>query len=311
MNLQRYSDLFDDEDTATATLGFDQDGATAIRPDSVPSLQGHRVGPCTLLGLLAEGSHGRLYRARRVDTGTRMVVQFLNQPDADAYDLGRTPLKHTSLWPLQGAGTYAGQDYLLSPELQAPALFEFDMADERSVHESVRLLLQVTDALALLHRYGLLHLRLSPANVRIVRQQAILMDMGTSRYLHGRSTISWAGPTQHTPWLAPEQRECGSRVSKQTDVYGLGALLLAAVSAQSPASFDGLPLDAWRERAPLVPKAILHICARALQPEPSLRYPDAAAMALDLRQFATRIRTPSQRTGWSDRVWHRLQQALR
>lgn len=312
MNLPVYAERFDDQDASLRSRDFARNiDTTPHAPPHEPSLQGHRVGPCALLGLLAEGSRGRLYRARRIDTGARMVVQFLDQSDADAYDLRRTPIQHPSLWPVQGAGTYAGRPYLLCPELQAPALFEFDMADERTVQESVRLLLQIVDAVAVLHRHGLLHLRLSPSNVRIVRQHAILMDVGTSRYLHGRSSISWAGPAQHTPWLAPEQRDLGTRVGKYTDVYGLGALLLAAVSAQSPASFDGLPLEAWRERAPLVPNTVLQICTRALQTEPSLRYADAAAMALDLRQYVARIRNPSRRTGWSDRVWQRLQAALR
>ncbi|AVP99329.1 hypothetical protein C7S18_20095 [Ahniella affigens] len=311
MNLQRYSDQFDDSDVIAHSSPLEANAHRTNGRDSAPNLQGQRIGPCTLLGVLAEGSRGWLYRARRVDNGARMVVQFLDQPDADLYDLRRTPLQHSSLWPVQGAGTYAGRSYLLSPELVAPALFEFDLADERSVNESVRLLLPVIDAVAVLHRHGLLHLRLSPANVRIVRQHAVLMDVGTSRYLHGRSNVGWSGPSQHTPWLAPEQRDIGTRVSKQTDVYGLGLLLLAAVSAQSPAAFDGLPREAWRERAPLVPNAVWQICMRALQPEPSERFPDAAAMALDLRQYTTRIRSPSPRNGWSDRVWQRLQQALR
>lgn len=274
------------------------------------SLQGQRVGPCALLGVLAEGRLGRLYRARRIDTGARAVVQFLNQPDADAYDLRRTPIQHPYLWPVSGEGSYAGLSYLLMPELQAPIWLEVDDLSARPLPEALRIMLQISEAVATLHRIGLLHLHLSAANVRLLGTQPVLMDLGSCRYLHGRSSMVWAGPTHDSPWLAPEQRQPGSRVSKQTDVYALGALLLAAVSAHLPEAFDGLTPAEWRNRLPLLPSAVRAICRRALTPEPSLRHPDAAAFALELHHYRQRLGAPKSRAAWSDRIWQRVQRVF-
>ena len=94
-------------------------------------------------------------------------------------------------------------------------------------------------------------------------------------------------------WMAPEQEEAMKAVSlgqavpksvdHRADIYALGLLLRDALRIPSP-SVDGTP-GTWRSsRDPRVSTGLTDIVAKCLATQPSARYPDAAALADDLRR---------------------------
>ena len=113
-----------------------------------------------------------------------------------------------------------------------------------SLPDVAELGLQLTSVLAYLHAHDWLHLDVKPANVVVDHGRAVLIDLSMA-----------ARPGDGTPgagtrgYLAPEQaRGCG--LSTATDVWGLGATLLEALTGEVPFGDEGT----WdsRRRWPIV-----------------------------------------------------------
>lgn len=104
--------------------------------------------------------------------------------------------------------------------------------------------LQLSSVLGYLHRHDWLHLDLKPANVVVDHGKTVLLDLG----LAGRPGPCVAGAGTRG-YLAPEQAR-GDRVGPATDVWGLGVVLLEALSGEAPYG-DEATWDS-RRRWPLV-----------------------------------------------------------
>ena len=88
--------------------------------------------------------------------------------------------------------------------------------------------LHLCSAVHYLHRHGILHLDLKPSNIVSERQLAKILDLSIARP-PGRAKRG-AGTRQY---MAPEQVR-GELVSPATDVWGIGAVLFEAVTANTP-----------------------------------------------------------------------------
>jgi len=96
-------------------------------------------------------------------------------------------------------------------------------------------------------------------------------------------------------YMAPEQVEGGRDVTVQTDVYALGALLYEILAGRPPHVGESIPevygkisrAEAAPPRTidPTVPWELDAIALRALEKDPSRRYPTAQAFAEDLRRY--------------------------
>jgi serine/threonine protein kinase len=104
--------------------------------------------------------------------------------------------------------------------------------------------LQLTSVLGYLHSHEWLHLDVKPANVVVDHGRAVLIDLSlAARPGDGRPGAGTRG------YLAPEQAR-GVGLSAATDVWGLGATLLEALTGEVPFGDEGT----WdsRRRWPIV-----------------------------------------------------------
>lgn len=127
---------------------------------------------------------------------------------------------------------------------------------------------QVVGALAHLHRRGVVHHDLRPANVLVAPgPRAVLLDLGAAVAAGGPRR---AGVYGAPGWLAPERlRDPPSPASPLVDIYAAGALLHAMTAGAAP-------------------PALAHLAVAACDPDPELRaaaLPSAEALLARLEEL--------------------------
>ncbi len=156
--------------------------------------------------------------------------------------------------------------------------------------EAIDVVVQVGRGLQALHRRGLLHRDVKPANVLFRStedgERALLSDLGLGKSLDEVSRITIPGGTPS--YVAPEQA-MGERLDPRADQYSLGAVAYAALTGQSPHKVSGLRAAGQVEAPPrpselgvAVPDRIEDAILRALEPDRERRWPDVATFTREL-----------------------------
>jgi serine/threonine protein kinase len=160
------------------------------------------------------------------------------------------------------------------------------------VNRRLPLFLKIVEAVAAAHAAGLVHRDLKPDNILVDRMgEPIIVDFGLAR-----SQANGGHTTGGTPgYAAPEQFEPGEAIGATADVYALGTIMFEMLADRLPfaaPSVSELLRKVKEEDPPLpetyapdVPWPLQRVCLVAVERDPSRRYPDAHAMALDLRRF--------------------------
>jgi len=151
-------------------------------------------------------------------------------------------------------------------------------------------LVQLADALDALHRLGLMHRDLHPANVRITSTgRVVLLDVGTLPELGARHDPARpVGPVSHA---APELGEA-LPLAPASDWYAVGVLLFEALTGDLP--FSGAGRDAFVRKQTIsapspallvrgVPDDLDALCTALLATSPRLRATGDAIRALTSR----------------------------
>ncbi|GAB2635650.1 hypothetical protein GCM10009743_08650 [Kribbella swartbergensis] len=156
--------------------------------------------------------------------------------------------------------------------------------------EAVDVVVQVGRGLQALHRRGLLHRDVKPANVLFRStdegERAVLSDLGLGKSLDDVSRITMPGGTPS--YVAPEQA-MGERLDERADQYSLGAVAYAALTGRSPHQVDGLGAASRVTAAPPpstlgfdLPDNVDAAIVRALDPDREKRWPDVQAFTREL-----------------------------
>ncbi|HVZ45077.1 MAG TPA: AAA family ATPase [Ramlibacter sp.] len=188
------------------------------------------------------------------------------------------------LLPMRDAGADTLAERLRAGPLETDAL--------------VALALRLASTLAAVHRAGVVHCDIHPANVLLAAtQDAVLIDFDRSVTADRETSPPHEPPLAHTlAYLAPEQTgRTGRAVDQRTDLYALGATLYEAATGRLPfdatdalqAIHDHLVREplAPRRLDPRVPAALSDIIVRLLAKAPERRYQSAEGLLADLRRL--------------------------
>ncbi|MGC4948023.1 serine/threonine-protein kinase [Streptomyces sp. DT224] len=132
----------------------------------------------------------------------------------------------------------------------------------------------LAEALAAIHRCGLVHRDLKPGNIIMAADGPRVLDFGIARALES-TRLTATGVAFGTPgFLAPEQAQ-GLEVGAPADVFALGAVLVAAAggSAFGAGTPMGLMYRSVHEAPDLgaVPEGVRDVVASCLEKEPARR----------------------------------------
>ncbi len=102
------------------------------------------------------------------------------------------------------------------------------------VDEAVDYILQVCDALEVVHRAGYIHRDIKPDNIiHCADGRLVLIDFGAARHFVANQTATYT--VMLTPsYAAPEQYSSAGRLDPRTDIYGLAATLYHLVTGVPP-----------------------------------------------------------------------------
>lgn len=192
------------------------------------------------------------------------------------------------------AGDFSRQPYLVMDFVAGRSLYERMPDAPLPPEEVARFGAAVATALADLHRQGVLHLDVKPANVIIQDDgTAVLVDFGLARHLRLPDLLAeeFRVPIGTAPYMAPEQ-VLRARDDPRSDIFALGAVLYELTTGKQPFG-DPKGMRAIRKRLwwdPAPPRALRPDCPdwlqeiilRCLAVDPAERYPTAAQLAFDL-----------------------------
>lgn len=142
--------------------------------------------------------------------------------------------------------------------------------------------LSVLDALAVVHKAGMIHRDISPENIFICEDLTVkLIDFGAAKqvYLDGEQTMSVVLKPGYAP---PEQYAKKDKQGPWTDIYALGATLYFAATGEKPEeSFGRVLEDTIKpvcEVNPEIPRAMSKVIMRAMSVKIEDRYQTVEAM---------------------------------
>ena len=210
--------------------------------------------------------------------------------------------QHPHILPLLDSGEASGFLYYVMPYVEGEPLRDrLARHGELPIHDAVKILVEIVDALAYAHAHGVAHRDIKPDNVLLSGRHALVMDFGVAKALSeatGRQRLTTAGIALGTPaYMAPEQAAADPHLDHRVDVYAVGALgyeliagrppftagttqeVLAAHVSQAPE-----PVTKWR---PACPPALAAIIMKCLEKRPADRWQTADELLAQLEPLAT------------------------
>ena len=188
--------------------------------------------------------------------------------------------------------TADGAPYLVMPWLDGCDLQEKLRDRPLSVEETLMVARGVADALAYLHRRGLVHRDLKPTNLFLPHgelQNVQLIDLGIARGTVPARPLTLSGVLLGTPgFIAPEQAYGAHGVAPTVDIFALGCVLFECLTGRrlfSGSNVMAVLAKVLLEEAPRlrelrvdVPDSLERLIARMVAKEPELRPQDGAEL---------------------------------
>ena len=244
-------------------------------------------------GLLGRGGTGEVYRGRNQITGRLVAIKVLSRQfsqNADFVELMKREdemrsIDHKAVVRyIECARAEGGQVFLVMEFIDGPSLGDGMESGRFDARELMIVAHRVAQGLVATHARGIVHRDLSPDNV-ILRdgrpEAATIIDFGIAKdTAAGARTFvgdQFAGKYEYA---APEQFE--GRTDWRSDLYALGATLLAAWRGETPFSGATPGELVRRKMAPLdlsgVPEPLADLIGWLTAPDPDSRPAHAAEL---------------------------------
>jgi eukaryotic-like serine/threonine-protein kinase len=259
---------------------------------------------------LGQGGMATVYLAEDIRHHRQVAIKVL-RPDLTAA-LGpdrfmqeieiAARLQHPHILGVFDSGSAEGFLYYVMPYVDGESLRErISRQGELPVHEAVRLLSEIADALGYAHGRGVVHRDIKPENVMLSGRHALVMDFGVAKAVNeasGQNRLTTLGVALGTPaYMAPEQASADPHLDHRVDLYALGVMGYELLAGRPP--FTGAspqqvlaahvmqaPELLSRHRPSLSP-ALTNVIMKALEKRPADRWQTAEEMLVQLEPLAT------------------------
>jgi serine/threonine-protein kinase len=315
------ADATTDEATPAPAGGLGRPLPSGRRPGPPrPALPGYEI-----IEEIGRGGMGVVYKARHVRLN-RLVALKMILAGAHASDdqIARfhiearavAQIQHPGIVQIYEDGDHEGLPYFSLEFVPGGSLSQAIGGKPQPPRSAATTVMALCRAMAEAHSRGIIHRDLKPANVLLtIDGQPKITDFGLARQMDEDSRQTRSGAIMGTPsYMAPEQAWGQTHeIGPLSDQYALGAILYDMLVGRPPfqgaTTLETLELARTQEPVPPtrlqpnVPIDLETICLKALQKDPAKRYPDAAAMAEDLRRFLDGEPIVARPVGSLERLW--------
>ena len=190
------------------------------------------------MGIVYEGFDPFIERTVAIKTIPKSMVDSADAPDVfgrfrrEAQIAGR--LTHPNIISIYEYGedddmAFIAMEFILGKELK----WYFDNEERFQIKDSVRIMLQILDALDYSHSRGVVHRDIKPANILMAENaQVKIADFGIARI--ESSHLTQVGDVLGTPnYMSPEQF-MGLAADRRSDIYSAGVILYQLLSGERP-----------------------------------------------------------------------------
>ena len=283
------------------------------------SMIGKSLAHYEITNQLGKGGMGEVYRAKDQKLGRDVAIKVL--PEEFARDADRVArfqreakllasLNHTNIASIYGLEESGGTQFLVLELVEGDTLADQIKRGPIPVEESLKLALQIAEALEAAHEKGVIHRDLKPANIKVTPDRKVkVLDFGLAKaYAGDREEVNLSNSptlsdmaTQQgvilgtAAYMSPEQAK-GKTVDKRADVWAFGCVVYEMLTGRSLFSADDVSQTLARvlERQPdfsclppnLHPK-IVGMLERCLEKEAKNRYGVISDARVDIQKVLT------------------------
>jgi serine/threonine protein kinase len=279
---------------------------------------------------LGQGGMGVVYRARDVRLDRPVALKVLRAEVTSDADRKRrflqearaaSAVNHPAIAQVYDVDEADGTTFIAMEFVEGRTVRQLVSARELDLLASVEIAIQVVEGLGRAHEARLVHRDVKSDNIMVTRDgHAKILDFGLAKLLpQGLGGDGGQDPSQvetavatrvgtvlgTVAYMSPEQAR-GRLVDQRSDLFSAGIVIYEMVTGELPFRGDS-PLDtmhaiAFDEVRPVtvvrqgLPPELQRILTRCLRKRPEDRYPDAAALAGDLKRLKQDIESGVQRS---------------
>lgn len=306
------------------------------------SLVGKTLKHFQIEKLLGKGGMGVVYLGRDTRLNRPVAIKILRPDLTVNKDRQRRFLQearaaasitHPAIAQIYDVDEADRMTFIAMEYIEGKTISQLIANQELDLVGAVEIALHVAEGLSRAHKSNIVHRDIKSENIMLTRDgQTKLLDFGMAKLLDPpkdddrTETYHDVTDTKTLPetkagivmgtvtYMSPEQAR-GKPVNQSSDVFSLGIVLYEMVSGELPFKGDS-PLDtmhaiAFEEVRPVtvirknLPPEIHRILLRCLRKRPEDRYPDAGALAVDLKRLKKEIESGVQRSMPASSVFQR------
>jgi hypothetical protein len=275
----------------------------------VDSLIGRTIGKYKIVEHLGRGGMAEVFKAHQEALDRYVAIKLMHAFLADDQDFlsrfkrearNMAALNHPNIVSVYDFDIEGRQTYYIVMEFVAGGTLKEKLealarqGEQLTLAQTIRIILEIADALSYAHSRGMIHRDIKPANIMLNEEgRAVLTDFGIAKMLSGPSYTATGAMIGTPAYMSPEQG-LGQPGDERGDLYSLGVLFFQMATGRLPFDADtplavvlkhvNEPVPSPNALNPQLPAAIQRVIVKAIAKNPDERYQTAHEMAQAIRE---------------------------